>query len=135
MNQAANVATYLQKHGPPLAGRISERFRPLVTAPQLDVRRELRKLKREPFPAQAGVIEGLVALFKSGRRHGFIVAECGTGKTIMSMAVPYVLSGGRPYRALVMCPGHLVEKWKREIEQTVPDAAVTAIGDWKAVGP
>ncbi len=32
-----------------------------------------------------------------------------------------------------MCPGHLVEKWKREIEETIPDAAVTIIGDWKAV--
>jgi len=133
LNPARNVTTYLQKHGPALAGRIAERFKPLVTAPQLDVRRTLKKLRREPFPAQAGVIDGLVALFKSGRRHGFIVAECGTGKTIMSMAVPYVLAGGKPYRALVMCPGHLVEKWKRETEETVPDAAVTLIGDWKAV--
>jgi len=131
MKDITDVTTYLQKHGPALAGRIAERFKPLVTTPHLDVRRELRKLKREPFPAQAGVIEGLIALFRSGSRHGFIVAECGTGKTIMSMAVPYVLSGGKPHRALVMCPGHLVEKWKREIEETVPVAAVTVIGDWK----
>ena len=59
MKTITNVTTYLQKHGPALAGRIAERFKPLVTAPQLDVRRELRKLEREPFPAQAGVIEGL----------------------------------------------------------------------------
>ena len=133
MSRIGTVAAYLRQYGPALAGRIAERFRPLVTVPQLDVRRELRKLKREPFPAQAGVIDGLVALFRSGRRHGFIVAECGTGKTLMSMAVPYVLAGGRPYRTLVMCPGHLVQKWKREIEETVPKAMVTVIGDWKAV--
>ena len=131
MSRIGTVAAYLGRYGPALAGRIAERFRPLTGepaggrrsgndgAPQLDVRRELRKLKREPFPAQAGVIDGLVALFGSGRRHGFIVAECGTGKTIMSMAVPYVLSKGAPFRALVMCPGHLVEKWRREIEETV----------------
>jgi len=127
-----NVTTYLHKYGPALAGRIAERFKPLVTTPQLEVRRALKELLRAPFPAQAGVVEGLVALFKSGRRHGFIVAECGTGKTIMSMAVPHVLAKGKPYRALVMAPGHLVEKWKREIEETVPDAAVTIIGDWRA---
>ncbi len=133
MKSTSTVTRYLAKYGPALAGRIAERFRPLVTAPQLDVRRGLSKLKREPFPAQAGVIEGLVALFRSGRRHGFVIAECGTGKTIMSMAVPYVLAGGKPFRTLVMCPGHLVEKWKREIEETVPKATVTVIGDWKAV--
>ena len=132
MKETKDVTTYLQKYGPALAGRIADRFKPLVTAPQLDVRRALKTLKRSPFPAQAGVVEGLVALFKSGRRHGFIVAECGTGKTIMSMAVPHVLSAGKPYRALVMAPGHLVEKWKREIEETIPDATVTVIGDWKA---
>lgn len=128
MKGTTNVTTYLQRYGPALAGRIADRFKPLVTAPQLDVRRELGKLKREPFPAQAGVIEGLVALFRSGRRHGFIVAECGTGKTIMSMAVPYVLAGGKPHRALVMAPGHLLQKWAREIEETIPNAAVTITG-------
>ena len=132
MKSTSNVTTYLQKYGPALAGRIADRFKPLVTVPQLDVRRALKKLLRAPFPAQAGVVEGLVELFKSGRRHGFIVAECGTGKTIMSMAVPHVLARGKPYRALVMAPGHLVEKWKREIEETIPNATVTVIGDWKA---
>jgi len=131
LSRIGTVADYLQRYGPALAGRIAERFKPLVTAPQLDVRRELKKLSREPFPAQAGVIEGLVALLRK-KRHGFIIAECGTGKTIMSMAVPYVLQNGKPYRTLVMCPGHLVEKWKREIEETVPDAMVTIIGGWKA---
>ncbi len=52
MKDVANVTTYLQKHGPALAGRICERFRPLVTAPQLDVRRLLARLKRKPPRAQ-----------------------------------------------------------------------------------
>ncbi len=58
MRNTTNVTTYLQKYGPALAGRIAERFRPLVTTPQLDVR---RALKRAPFPAQAGVVDGIAA--------------------------------------------------------------------------
>ncbi len=80
MKNITDVTMYLQKHGPALAGRIAERFRPLVTAPQLDVRRELTKLTREPFPGQAGVVGRLVALSRTGRHHGFAAAECGVGK-------------------------------------------------------
>ena len=30
------------------------------------------------------------------------------------------LRGGRVQRVLIICPPHLVPKWKREVEQTVP---------------
>ena len=32
------------------------------------------------------------------------------------------------YRAIVLCPDHLVGKWCREIRETIPDAAVTRFG-------
>jgi hypothetical protein len=41
----------------------------------------------------------------------------------------------RVYRALVVCPGQLTEKWKREIEGTVPNARVTIIEDYRDLLP
>jgi superfamily II DNA or RNA helicase len=51
---------------------------------------------------------------------GFIV----THNTITGTAVLEVLAakGHDPYPAVVICPSHLVEKWVREIEKTIPDA-------------
>ena len=44
-----------------------------------------------------------------------LVGEMGTGKTLMSLAAVHAHAQGRPYRALVFCPGQLVRKWEREI--------------------
>jgi SNF2 family DNA or RNA helicase len=53
-----------------------------------------------------------------------IVAECGTGKSLISLASAYVAAEGRPFTALVLAPSHLVGKWARESLQTVPSARV-----------
>lgn len=45
----------------------------------------------------------------------------GSGKSPIGASVPYVFpNGSRPLRTLIMCPGHLVGKWKREVEETIP---------------
>ena len=51
-----------------------------------------------------------------------IAGEMGSGKTFMSMVVPYIHSKGKNFRCLIICPGHITRKWKREIESTVPDS-------------
>jgi hypothetical protein len=40
------------------------------------------------------------------------------------MAAAHAAAGGKPYRALVMCPNHLIGKWAREIQETIPDARI-----------
>jgi SNF2 family DNA or RNA helicase len=81
-------------------------------------------LLRKPFESQ---IDGILALakgfYQEGQRAGLLVGEMGVGKTLSAIAVAH-LSPRRRHRTLVMCPGHLVEKWKREIIQTVPDSQV-----------
>lgn len=37
------------------------------------------------------------------------------------------------YRNIVMCPGHLVEKWKKEIETEIPLARATIVNDFKQI--
>ena len=51
----------------------------------------------------------------------------------MSLAAIHAHARGRPYRALVFCPGQLVHKWEREIRTTIPGVAVTQIESWKTL--
>lgn len=57
-----------------------------------------------------------------------MIGEMGVGKTILSIGTMYAHSGGRPTVNAVMCPSHLVEKWKEEIDKYYP-AAKTYIID------
>ena len=70
-------------------------------------------LLRRPFPAQTIAIMGL-AKRRLETRTGMVVAECGTGKTLISLGAIHVHSEGTPFTALAMVPPHLVEKWARE---------------------
>jgi hypothetical protein len=90
-------------------------------------RREGRLLRR-PFPAQNLAIVGVVKRWHFVRT-ALIVAECGTGKTLMALGAMHAHNAGRPYTALAMVPPHLVEKWAREAFLTVPGLRVFLIDD------
>ncbi|OWK34120.1 Superfamily II DNA/RNA helicase [Fimbriiglobus ruber] len=49
----------------------------------------------------------------------------------MGLSAVHAHASGRPYRALVFCPGQLVKKWEREILETIPEATVIQIESWK----
>lgn len=76
--------------------------------------------RRENIAAQ---INGILALgkgfFRNGKRAEILVGEMGVGKTLCASAVP-ALNPRKNHRTIIMCPGHLVEKWMREIRDTVP---------------
>jgi hypothetical protein len=69
-------------------------------------------------------------LFDENDPAGIINAEMGTGKTMMAIAAAAVAHAEGYQRSLVICPPHLVYKWRREIKQTVPNARV-----WVLNGP
>ena len=50
--------------------------------------------------------------------------EMGTGKTFIGAAAAY-MAGFQ--RVLILCPPHLVPKWKREVEMTVPGARAAIV--------
>lgn len=89
-------------------------------------------LLRKPFPAQAHVITALVKAMKR-QKAVLLTAEMGTGKTLQGMAAAHAHAAGKPYRALVFCPGQLVKKWKREIESTLPNTTATILNNWREV--
>jgi SNF2 family DNA or RNA helicase len=89
----------------------------------------LPALLRQPFEAQSHVVAaGVKALQR--QKSILLIAEMGTGKTLMGMATIHTHAAGKPYRALVFCPGQLVLKWEREIRETVKDASVFQIEKW-----
>jgi hypothetical protein len=121
---------YLMTYGP-LLGKQAERSLEPLHVPHRD-RLPTLNLLRSPFEAQSHVIEAArKALVR--QKSVLLVGEMGTGKTIMGMAAIHTHAGGRPYRALVFCPGQLVQKWEREIQATIPGAEVIQIDSWKTL--
>lgn len=86
-------------------------------------------LMREPFEAQAHAIQATRKALDR-QKALLLVGEMGTGKTLMALAAIHARAAGRPYRALVFCPGQLVHKWEREIRETIPGAEVMQIDHW-----
>ena len=72
------------------------------------------------FPSQREKVAGALAGLKAMRRV-FMIAEMGAGKSPMSLAVAWLLLKHRSFRLLVMCPGHIVRKWRREVEWAIPN--------------
>lgn len=123
------IFDYMRANGTLLGDRILETFPPLQgTHDPLSPR--IQHLLRKPLPAQALAIQGL-STFLVNNDAAKVVAECGTGKTLVSLATTYVHSNGKPYTALVMCPPHLTLKWAREAFITVPNCRVFLIEDMR----
>jgi hypothetical protein len=125
-----NLDDYMRAYGAML-GRQAERSLDPLHVPGRDALPVLA-LQRDPFEAQCHVVE---AARKALRRQKalLVVGEMGTGKTLMALAAFHAHAAGRPYRALVFCPGQLVNKWEREIRETVPGAEVLQIESWKTL--
>jgi superfamily II DNA or RNA helicase len=124
-----NLGQFLQIYAGAVTDAVVRTYPPLYDA---EVRRtsgfDLRRLLRRPLGAQGDAIRA-TALSIQRQPGTVIVGEMGTGKTLIASAAAY-LAGCR--RIFVMCPPHLVRKWRREIEQTVPGARtaiVRSIGD------
>ncbi|MBI4236574.1 MAG: DEAD/DEAH box helicase family protein, partial [Chloroflexi bacterium] len=99
-----------------ITGKVTQTYPPLYRPSNNG--HELRTLKRRPLGAQADAIRGTV--LSLGRQKGTtVVGEMGTGKTFIAASAAY-LAGFQT--VLVLCPPHLVQKWKREVEETVPGA-------------
>ena len=63
-----------------------------------------------------------------------VVAECGHGKTLISLGAIHVRSNGNPFTALAMVPPHIVEKWAREAFVNLPGVRVFLIDDLRNGG-
>jgi superfamily II DNA or RNA helicase len=132
MPELSTIYDYMRTHAGLLGTRILEQF-PALQQIEDPVSPRLEGLLRRPFPAQMIAIMGLAKRWRQART-GMVVAECGTGKTLISLGAIHVHSEGKPFTALAMVPPHLVEKWAREAFLTLPGLRVFLIDDLRNGG-
>lgn len=125
MSPLASIGAYLDRYGAALSSEVLSKFPPLhlPTDPAWPA---LARLKRQPFPAQRVAIMGIVKRWQDARCAA-AVAECGTGKTLISLGSVFTHADGRAFNALAMVPPQLVEKWARECFLTLPSVRVFII--------
>ena len=130
MAALATIFDYLREFAPDLGKRITESYQPLHR-PEDPPSPLLSRLLRKALPAQTLAIMGTVKFWQKGGRAAKLVAECGTGKTLMSIAACYVHAAGKRFTAIAMCPPHLPKKWAREVFLTLPKARVFIVYDMR----
>ena len=124
-NNITDIYSYMRAHAVELGERILSTYPALHQVDHAPSPR-LSNLLRQPFPAQILAIMGLAKRWELARS-AKVIAECGTGKTLISLGAMHVHSDGRPFTALAMVPPHIVEKWAREAFQTLPGIRVFSI--------
>jgi hypothetical protein len=117
-----DINEYMRTFAPELGEKILQTYPPLQgfddTASPLT-----GQLLRKPFPAQTLAMMGVVKRWNEARGAA-VIAECGTGKTLISLGAVHVHSDRSPFTALAMVPPQLVEKWAREAFLTLPRVRV-----------
>lgn len=132
MPELFTIYDYMRTHAVLLGQRILEQY-PALHRFDDAVSPRIEALLRKPFPAQTIAIMGVAKRWQRART-AMVVAECGTGKTLISLGAIYVHSRGKPFTALAMVPPHLVEKWAREALFTLPGVRVFVIDDLRNGG-
>jgi hypothetical protein len=122
MQLPKDINEYLRAWAPELGARILQTYPPLhgfddAASPLTS------QLLRKPFPAQTLALMGVVKRWNEARGAA-VIAECGTGKTLISLGAVHVHSDRKPFTALSMVPPQLVEKWAREAFLTLPRVRV-----------
>jgi SNF2 family DNA or RNA helicase len=121
---SVTLRDFIEKYGRALGEKIERILTPVYIPGSEDpsvveYEKKMQHLLRKPFPVQAEIVKGLSkALYKAGRKKLYLVGEMGTGKTMIALSTIYMAP--EPLRVLVVCPGHLVEKWLREARITIP---------------
>ncbi len=135
-----SVTGYLNTFGVTVAQRIRDQFRPLFNPAAEPLSPEVLSINdyiREKagyslYDAQLAVAEAVKRQLQK-TKCGFIIAECGSGKTkIGSVAMSAALLAYAPQRStktfnVILCPSHVAKKWTREIAETLPDTMAIVV--------
>jgi superfamily II DNA or RNA helicase len=132
MSELSTIYDYMRAHAALLGERILQEY-PALHQFADPVSSRIQELLRKPFPAQTIAIMGTAKRWQYART-AMVVAECGTGKTLISLGAIHVHSEGQPFTALAMVPPHLVEKWAREAFLTLPGIRVFLLDDLRNGG-
>lgn len=132
MPELSTIYDYMRANASLLGARILHEY-PALHQFDDPVSPRIEGLLRKPFPAQTIAIMGIAKRWRQART-GMVIAECGTGKTLISLGAIHVHSEGKPSTSLAMVPPHLVEKWAREAFLTLPGVRIFLIDDLRNGG-
>ena len=124
------LAGFLDTYRDSIVEQITQGYAPAYW-PSKD-RRPLPPMLRQPMGAQNICLRAAATSMQT-HRGTQIIGEMGTGKTFMAIAAAQ-MAGFR--RVLVVCPTHLLNKWRREILRTLPDVhavIVKTVSDLESV--
>lgn len=143
-----DVDDYFERYGASIVSNLQKQIHPLV-----DIDGEAHDFvlnSMRLYPQQIAQLNGDVALLEHGS-YGFVTHGMGTGKTIVGAAAcesffvrkwlrshpkatledAYRADGVINYRVVIMCPGHLVQKWHDEVQREIPFAKPVIVRDFK----
>jgi superfamily II DNA or RNA helicase len=132
MPELSTIYDYMRANASLLGTRILQEY-PALHQFDDPVSPRIEGLLRKPFPAQTIAIMGIAKRWRQART-GMVIAECGSGKTLISLGAIHVHSEGKPSTSLAMVPPHLVEKWAREAFLTLPGVRIFLIDDLRNGG-
>lgn len=126
------IASFITEYRDSLLAAVREQNPPVYDGTPDPLREQLLdRLLRSPFREQRSVIQAAARhLVDAGQPSATVNGEMGTGKTLIGIATAWLLHHAGYPRTLIVCPPHLVYKWRREIKMTVPEARV-----WILNGP
>lgn len=129
------LADFLGEWGDILKSQVIKNMNPVYSPKKEDdwdlrARKKLKQLIRPPFESQTwrGILPVARSFYKEDHKAAFLVGEMGTGKTFMGLAVAHLIPKPEK-RILIQCPGHLVQKWIREAEETIPGCTCFNMND------
>ncbi|MCF6252737.1 MAG: DEAD/DEAH box helicase family protein [Methylococcaceae bacterium] len=132
-NNIIKLTDFITDFGDSLVDAVNQQNPPLFQEDNTDPYRDLAMngMLRQPFDSQRNAVHALSSLlFDNKEKAAVLNAEMGTGKTMMAITLAAVAFQEGYQRSMVICPPHLVYKWRREILETIPDAKV-----WILNGP
>ena len=133
ITEISTFTQYLNTFSGMIADRIKGSFSPLFDPATEDICDKLKNANSfikehtgyELYPAQLACSEAIKRVLEIDNV-GFIVAECGTGKTKLGATALYSTQKRKSFNA-VICPSHLCKKWVRELHETLPNTRAVVI--------
>lgn len=140
LNNVTTLDDYLNNFSEELSNKVHSTFVPLFNpdkqefdtpVKQFDIMTKYRK-KINLLHDQQSVINAVCKRLDQAYS-AIIVGNMGSGKSIMSIGSIYAHSKMHHKKYtnnIIMCPGHLVNKWKREIQDSYPLSEVIICNDF-----
>lgn len=137
---------YITKYGKSLVANLEKEITPLTELKPVVEGTALYNMRL--FPQQAAAVNGIISLRKNGSKYGLLNEGMGVGKTIQALSVvegyfnekdmekhacslkESIESGRVAYRTVIVCPGHLVNKWAATINEEIPQAKAIVVNDF-----